>query len=134
MNKVKKFLDKMKYKYSPTIPGLDYRDKESRKNWILYMAHKTGKMPVKEIYDKMCPNVSKQTINNDFQDLEKENLIKRIKENSGTKQQASYVVPLFDDSGEEEPGEVEKRKEFWLNFGLPILNVVLIVILFAVQV
>ena len=102
MSKVKKFLDKIKYKYSPTIPGLDYNDKESRKNWILYMSHKTGKMPVKEIYDKISPHVSKQTINNDLQTLEEEKLIKRYRENAGTKQQASYVIPLFDDAGEEE--------------------------------
>ncbi len=134
MSKVKKFLDKLKYKYSPVIPGLDYSNKESRKNWILYMAHKTGKMPVREIIDKFTPHVSKQTINIDFQDLEKEKLIKRVKENAGTKQQASYVLPLFDDSGEEEPTDIERRRDYWFNFGLPILNVVLIVILFAVQV
>lgn len=132
MNKIKKFLDRMKYKYSPTIPGLDYLNKESRKNWILYMAHKTGKMPVREIYDRIVPHVSKMTVNTDFQELEKEHLIKRIKENHGTKQQASYVLPLFDDSGEKEPSESEKRRDFLLNFGLPTINIVLIVILFAI--
>lgn len=131
MSKLKIFLNKLKYKYSPTIPGLDCNDKESRKNWILYMSHKTGKMPVREVYNKMT--VSRMTTNKDFQELEKENLIKRIKENVGTKQQASYVIPLFDDSGEEEPTEIERRREFWLNFGLPLLNIVLIIVLFTIM-
>lgn len=130
MNKLKIFLNKLKYKYSPTIPGLDCSDKESRKNWILYMAHRTGRMPVREIYDKMT--VSRMTTNKDFLELEKEKLIERITENPGTKQKTSYVVPLFDDSGEEEPNEIKKRRDFWLNFGLPLLNVVLVIVLFAI--
>ena len=137
MGKMKRFLDKLKYKYSPTIPDVDYNDAESRRNWILYMAHKTGKMPVREVWDKLYPQVSKVTINYDFKHLEKAGLIKRAKENVGTKksgtQQQSFVIPLFEDSGEEKVNEYQKRKEYWLNFGLPVVNIILLVLLFAVH-
>ena len=105
---------------------------ESRRNWILYMAHRLGKIPVKEIYNKLTPHVSRVTVNNDFLALEEQGLIKRERENPGNRNSTSYVIPLFDDSGEEEPSEIQERKEFYLNFGLPILNAVLIVILIVI--
>lgn len=127
--KLKHIIQQFKYKYSPIIPGVDFNSFESRRNWILFMAHRTGRFPVREVYDKFTPHVSKVTANNDFQALEEAGLIRREKEN----QQQSFIIPLFDDSGVEEKNAFEQRKEFWLNFGLPIINIIFLVILFAIH-
>lgn len=133
MSKLKKFIEQLKYQYSPTIPDVDFKNAESRRNWILYMAHRLGKVPVRELYAKLVPHVSKVTVNHDMQVLEGQGLIKRIRENIGTKDSTSYVLPLFEDSGEEKQTNLQRRKEVWLNFGLPGLNVLLLIFLFAVH-
>ncbi len=127
--KLKTILEQFKYKYSPTIPGLDYNDHESRRNWILFMAHRTGRFPVRELYDKFSPHVSKMTANNDMKRLEEAGLIKREKEHG----QKSFIIPLFEDSGTNDGTAFEQRKEFWLTIGLPSSTVILLVILFAIH-
>lgn len=129
MSIIKKLLLKFKYKYSPTIPDLNFNDFESRRNWILFMAHRTGRFPVREILDKFVPHISKMSVNTDLKRLEEAGLIRREKDRG----QRSFVIPLFKDSGEEEKNAFEQRKEFWLNFGLPTLTVILFVILFAIH-
>ena len=129
MSVIKKLLLQFKYKYSPTIPDLDFNNFESRRNWILFMAHRTGRFPVREILDKFVPHVSKMTVNTDLKRLEEAGLIRREKDHG----QRSFVIPLFEDSGEEVKNAFEQRKEFWLNFGLPTLTVILFVILFSIH-
>ena len=129
MSFIKKLILNFKYKYSPTIPDLDFNDFESRRNWILFMAHRTGRFPVREVYDKFVPHVTRQSANTDLKRLEEAGLIKREKDHG----QKSYVIPLFDDAGEEVKNAFEQRKEFWLNFGLPILTVFLLIVLFAIH-
>ena len=127
--KIKKILEQFKFKYSPAIPGLDYNDHKSRQNWILFMAHRTGRFPVRELYDKFIPHVSRMTTNNDLKKLEETGLIKREKEHG----QKSFIIPLFEDSGTSDGSAFEQRKEFWLTIGLPSSTVILLVILFAVH-
>lgn len=127
IDQLKRFLDQIKYKYSPTIPDVDYKNYESRRNWILFMAHRTGRLPVREIYDKMMPHVSKMTISVDLNKLEEAGLIRRER----LKHRHSFVIPLFEDSGIKEKNEIEKRKDLWLNYGLPLLNIILLIVLFA---
>ena len=123
--KIKRFIYNVKFKYSPTIPDLDFHDQDSRRNWILFMANKTGRFPVKEIQDKFQPHVTIMTANNDMKYLESQNLIKREKD----KKNRSYVIPLFEDSGEAEPTVYEQRREFWLNYGLPAIAIFLFIVL-----
>ena len=127
---MKAWLEQIKLKYSPTIPNIDYNDHESRRNWILYMAKKTNKFPVREIYDTISPHVSKMTINNDLKSLEDEKLIKREKDKKTGK---SYVIPLFEDSGESTLNTQQKNRKIILDWGLPVLCIVLIGILITIQ-
>lgn len=129
MSIIKTILLKIKYKYSPTIPDLDFNDFESRRNWILFMAHRTGRFPVREILNKFVPHVSRVSVNTDLRRLEKDGLIRREKDRG----QKSYVIPLFEDSGEYVKNELERRKDYWLNFGLPTLTVFLTIVLFAIH-
>ena len=117
----KKLLDEIKYKYSPTIPSVDATNKDSRRNWILLMAQKTERFPVRQIYDKCIPTVTKMTVNTDLKSLEEQGLIKREKDNKNK----SYVIPLFEDSGEAPVPVYEKRKKLILNIGLPVITFVL---------
>lgn len=127
--KLKTLIEQFKYKYSPTIPGLDYNDNKSRQNWILFMAQRTGRFPVRELYDKFIPHVSRQTANNDMKALEENGLIRREKVHG----QKSFIIPLFEDSGTSDGTAFEQRKEFWLTIGLPCSTAILLIILFAVH-
>lgn len=128
--KLKTLIDKFKFKYSPTIPGLDFNDHKSRRDWILFMAQRTGRFPVRELYDKFLPHVSRVTTNKDVVYLEEKGLVKREKEHG----QKSFIVPLFEDSGTDDGTAFEQRKEFWLNIGLPSSTVILLVFLLAVHI
>lgn len=116
----------IKYKLNPMDPNVDAQDYESRRNWILYMAHRDGKYSVRMVYEKFEGLVSKVTLNSDFQALEKDGLIKREKDRKTGK---SYVVPLFQDSGEAPAKKEEIRRQMLLNRGLPLLSLILITIL-----
>ena len=126
---ISKFLKLIKFKYSPLIPDVDFTSVESRRNWILFMAQKTGRLPVREVYDKMIPNVNQVTVNNDFKALEEKKLIRRERE----KGKHSFVIPLFEDSGEAPARPHEKRKQLILNIGLPALSLILMAILIIIQ-
>lgn len=128
---VQKIIKLYKFKYSPAIPSLDIHNHESRRNWILFMAKKTGKFPVREILDRMTPQISPVTVNNDLQALEEEGLIRREKDK---KKQRSYVFPLFEDSGEARISKEEKQKQFLLQWGLPFLSCILFLILILIHV
>lgn len=130
MSFIQKVVKLYKFKYSPTIPGLNVHDHESRRNWILFMAKKTGKFPVREILDRMTPQISKVTVNNDLQALEEEGLIRREKDKL---KQRSYVYPLFDDSGEAPLSREEQQKQFFLKWGLPFLSFALFLVLVLVH-
>jgi hypothetical protein len=124
-----KLIKTIKFKYSPLIPDVDFTSVESRRNWILFMAQKTGRFPVREVYDKMIPNVNQVTVNNDFKALEEQGLIRRERE----KGKHSFVVPLFEDSGEAPARPHEKRKQMLLDWGLPVLASLLFVLLVIIQ-
>jgi hypothetical protein len=117
----------IKYKYSPLIPDIDYKNAESRRKWILFMARKTGRLPVKEVYDKMLSHITKMTINNDLQYLEGQKLIRREKD----KGKHSFIIPLFQDP-EHIPPPIEIRRQLILGIGLPTLSGILLIILIAV--
>ena len=120
----------VKYKYSPMIPTIDYGNFESRRNWILFMAKKTGRLPVREVIDTMTPHVSKMTVNNDFKALEEEGLIRREKD----KMSRSFVIPMFEDSGEAIISTQRKKKILLVQYGLPLLTCVLFVILLTIHI
>lgn len=126
---IKTWFDQLKFKYSPTIPSIDYNSFESRRNWILFMAKRTGRYPVREIYNTMEGRISKMSINNDLKALEDEKLIKRERDNTNK----SFVIPLFEDSGEAPLNDQEKRRQTMLNIGLPSLCLSLLVILIIIH-
>ena len=117
----KKLLDEFKYKYSPAITSVNPGNKDSRRNWILFMAQKTGRFPVRQVYNKLIPSVSKMTVNTDFLFLEKQGLIRREKDSD----QLSYVIPIFKDSGEKPKSSFEKKKQLILDIGLPAITILL---------
>jgi len=121
----RKKLDDFKFKYFTMDPSVDPKSKNSRRDWILFMANKTERFPVRQVYDRLIPGVTKMTVNSDFLYLEGEGLIKREKDSD----QRSYVIPLFTDSGEApEPAHV-RYKRLFLDLGLPLVSVVLFGIL-----
>lgn len=128
MEKIKQLINQFRFRYSPSIPAVDANNIDSRKNWILYMAQRSGKFPVSEVYEKMENQVSDVTINKDLKSLEEKNLIKRVKEQNKT-----YIYPLFEDSGIEKTTPIQKRREIWLNYGLPIVVFLLFVILISIH-
>ena len=131
MSLIQKIVRLYKFKYSPTIPSLDVHNHESRRNWILFMAKKTGKFPVREILDRMTPQVSKITVNNDMRALEEAGVIRREKDKV---KQRSFVIPLFEDSGEAPISKEEQQKQFYLKWGLPFISCVLFLILILIHV
>ena len=123
-----KWWKNFKLNYLSMDPGVNIKNKESRQNWILFMANKTERYPVRKVYERFIPTVTKMTVNTDFRDLEEKGLIKREKESDGT----SHIVPLFQDSGEApEPKHIRYQK-LALDIGLPCLVVILIVIYIAI--
>lgn len=131
MSFIQKIVRLYKFKYSPTIPNLNVHNHESRRNWILFMAKRTGQFPVREILDRMTPQVSHVTVNNDLKALEAEGLIRREKDKL---KQRSYVYPLFEDSGEASLSKEEQQKQFFLKWGLPFLSVALFLVLILVHI
>lgn len=131
MSFIQKIIKLYKFKYSPTIPGLNVHDHESRRNWILFMVKRTGKFPVREILDRMTPQISKVTVNNDLKALEEEGLIRREKDKL---KQRSYVYPLFEDSGEAPLSKEEQQKQFFLKWGLPFVSCALFLMLILVHI
>lgn len=127
MNWKKKFTD-FKFKYLTMDPSVDPKNKNSRRDWILFMANKTERFPVRQVYDRLIPGVTKMTVNTDFQYLEEQGLIKREKDSEGR----SYVIPLFADSGEAPEPKHIKYKRIFLDIGLPIIVVALFVVLLLV--
>lgn len=128
MNWKKKF-DDFKFKFLTMDPSVDTNNKNSRRDWILFMANKTEKFPVRQVYDRFIPGVTKMTVNSDFQYLEKEGLIKREKDSDNK----SYVIPLFTDSGEApDPMHVVYKRRF-MDIGLPLVAVCLFGILIIVS-
>ena len=116
--------NEFKLDYLTIDPGVNIKNKDSRQNWILFMANKTERYPVRKVYDRFIPTVTKMTVNTDFRELEDQGLIKREKESD----KRSYIVPLFEDSGEApEPVNI-RRKRLALNYGLPILAAILLVL------
>mgnify|MGYP003641852318 CR=1 FL=1 len=102
-------------------PGVNTKNKKSRQNWILFMANKTGKYPVRKINERFLSSISIATLNTDFQELEGEGLIKRTKEG-----RFAFVVPLFEDSGEIIETKKIQYRNMALNFGLPLITILLI--------
>lgn len=131
MTFIQKIIKLYKFKYSPTIPNLNIHDYESRRNWVLFMAKKTGKFPVREILDRMTPQVSHVTVNNDLKALEEEGLIRRERDKL---RQKSFVFPLFEDSGEAPLSKEEQQKQFYLKWGLPSLSFVLLLTLVLIHI
>lgn len=127
---IKQRIKQFKYKYSPTIPTIDYTDKQSRQNWILYMSRKDGKYPVREIYNFMDGHISNMTINTDLQNLEKEGLIRRERD----KNNKSFVIPLFGEKEYTVLNDQQKRTQMVLNLGLPSLCVLLFSLLVTIHV
>lgn len=128
---MKKYIEKIKkiiqFRYSPLIPEVDLLDKESRKEWMLYMAQETGRFPVREIYDKFIPHVTKVTLNNDLQQLESAKLIKREKDHLNR----SYVIPIQIKPKPKKPTKVEVRRKIILNYGLPSISIIMLAIYVA---
>ena len=128
MNWKKKFAD-FKFKYLTMDPSVDPTNKNSRRDWVLFMANKTNRFPVRQVYDRLIPGVTKMTVNTDFRYLEDQGLIKREKDSEGR----SYVIPLFEDSGEAPEPKHVKYKRIFLDIGLPIVSFVLFGILIMVS-
>ena len=128
MNWKKKF-DNFKFKYLTMDPSVDPKNKNSRRDWILFMANKTERFPVRQVYDRLIPGVTKMTVNTDFQYLEEQGLIKREKDSDGK----SYVIPLFTDSGEAPEPEHIRYKRYFLNIGLPTISLILLGILIVIS-
>ena len=125
----KKTWSEFRLNYLIMEPGVNPKNKESRQNWILFMANKTNRYPVRKVYDRFLSSVTKMTINNDFRELEEKGLIKREKDSD----KFSFVVPLFEDSGEAvEPKHIRYRN-IALDIGLPILTVGLFIVFVMVQ-
>ena len=95
------------------------------------MAKKTGKFPIREILDRMTPQVSHVTVNNDLKALETEGLIRREKDKL---KQRSYVYPLFEDSGEALLSKEEQQKQFFLKWGLPLVSCILFLLLILIHI
>lgn len=129
MSIMKQFTD-FRFKYLTMDPSVDPKNKNSRRDWILFMANKTERFPVRQIYDRLIPAVTKMTVNTDLRYLEDEGLIRREKESDGT----SHVVPLFDDSGEAPEPKHVKYKRIFLDIGLPILALTLLIIFVMIQI
>lgn len=127
---IKKQLTDFRFKYFTMDPSVDPKNKNSRRDWILFMANKTERFPVRQIYDRLIPAVTKMTVNTDLRYLEDEGLIRREKESDGT----SHVVPLFDDSGEAPEPKHVKYKRIFLDIGLPILALTLLIIFVMIQI
>lgn len=126
IQKIKNFI---KYKLNPMDPSVDSQDYKSRRNWILYMAHRDKRYPVSLVHEKFNGLVSKVTTNTDFQSLEKDGLIRREKDRKTGK---SYVVPLFQDSGEALVENKEKKRQLILDKGLPALSIILFMALILI--
>lgn len=124
----KKKLDDFKFKYLTMDPSVDTNNKNSRRDWILFMANKTEKYPVRQVYDRFIPGVTRMTVNTDFLYLEKHGLIKREKDSDNK----SYVIPLFKDSGEAPDPAHVRYKRLFLDIGLPLLSVILLIILIVI--
>ena len=127
MNWKKKF-DDFKFKYLTMDPSVNPKIMTSRRDWVLFMANKTERFPVRQVYDRFLSSVSKATINDDFRYLEREGLIRREKDSDNK----SYIIPLFKDSGEApEPAHV-RYKRLFLDIGLPVASVILLGILIVI--
>jgi len=126
---IKKILIDFKLNYLTMDPGVDPKNKDSRRDWILFMSNKTSSYPVRKVYDRLIPAVTKMTVNTDLKYLEEQGLIKREKHSDGT----SHIIPLFEDSGEAvEPIHI-RYKRHALNIGLPILCLTLLTIFVILQ-
>jgi len=119
-----KIIDDIKIKYLTMDPSVDPKNKESRRNWILFMANKTQRFPVRQVYDRLIPSVTKMTVNTDMKYLEDQGLIRREKESDGT----SHIVPLFDDSGEAPEPKHVIYKRWAKNVILPLIALTLLVV------
>ena len=93
------------------------------------MANKTERFPVRKVYDRFEASVTKMTINTDFRELEERGLIKREKETDGR----SFIVPLFEDSGEAPEPKRERYKRLAFDIGLPLVAVVLLSVLIMIS-
>lgn len=125
----KKSIEEFKVKYLTMDPSVNPKNKKSRQDWILFMANKTERFPVRQVYNRLIPGVTKMTVNTDLQTLEERGLIRREKESNGT----SHIIPLFVDSGEApEPSHV-KYKRIAFDIGLPILALTLLVVFVMIQ-
>ena len=80
----KKSFDDFKIKYLTMDPSVDPKNKNSRRDWILFMANKTERFPVRQVYNRLIPAVTKMTVNTDLKYLEEQGLIRREKESDGT--------------------------------------------------
>jgi len=125
----KKTIEDFKIKYLTMDPSVDPKNKDSRRNWVLFMANKTERFPVRQVYDRLIPSVTKMTVNTDLKYLEEQGLIRREKEGDGT----SHIVPLFADSGEAPEPKHIKYKRIFLDIGLPILALTLLVVFVIIQ-
>lgn len=126
---IKKITD-FRFKYLTMDPSVDPKNKQSRQDWILFMANKTKKFPVRQVYNRLIPTVSKMTVNTDLKTLEEQGLIKREKESDGT----SHIIPLFKDSGEAPEPKHIKYKRIFLDIGLPILALTMLLIFVIIQI
>jgi len=124
----KKTIAEFKLNYLTMEPGVNPNNKASRKDWVLFMANKTERYPVRKVYDRFLSSVTKMTINTDFRELEELGLIKREKDSDNR----SYIIPLFEDSGEAiEPRHI-RYKKLAFDIGLPVLSCVLFAVLIIV--
>lgn len=128
-SKIKKYWTRYNYRWSPLIPSANFKNTEERRNWILYMVRRSGRYPVSELESKIIPNVSSVTLYNDFKVLEEQKLIRREKD----KTNKSFILPMFDDSGEAVLSKDQQRREFILNFGLPLTSLFLLIILIGLH-
>lgn len=127
---IKKQLTDFRFKYLTMDPSVDPKNKNSRRDWILFMANKTERFPVRQVYDRLIPAVTKMTVNTDLRYLEDEGLIRREKESDGT----SHIVPLFKDSGEAPEPKHVKYKRIAFDIGLPILALTLLIIFVMIKI
>lgn len=109
-------------------PSVDPKNKDSRRNWVLFMANKTQRFPVRQVYDRLIPSVTKMTVNTDLKFLEEQGLIRREKEADGT----SHIVPLFEDSGEAPEPKHVKIKRISKDILLPIIALTLLGVLVSI--
>lgn len=123
----KKLRDTFGNRWSPTLPDLDPTNRESRQEWILFMAHHRKRFPMTELNSALMPHVSRVTANKDVKELEERNLIRREKD----PENRAYVVPIKQKEYVVADPAQERRRYFW-NLGLPSLVVVLMMTLITI--